>query len=125
VGAKWDVFDGGRRQAGAEIGRQQVIQAASRLRDRRDRIENAVRNAATALRAQRRLALDAARDALLEAQELRDATALYRRGLATSTDLTDAESRYTSAQESVVTTLLAYNEARLALLRAVEQLDSL
>lgn len=125
VGAEWDVFDGGRREAGTEIGRQQLIQAASRLRDRRDRIESEVRNAAIDLRAQRRLTLDAARDALLEAQELRDATALYRRGLATSTDLTDAESRYISAQESVVTTLLAYNDARLALLRAISLLDSL
>ena len=125
VGARWEVFDGGRREAGTEIGRQRVVQAASNLRDRRDRIESEVRNAAIALRAERRLTLDAARDALLEAQELRDATALYRRGLATSTDLTDAESRYISAQEGVVTTLLAYNEARLALLRAVSALDAL
>jgi outer membrane protein TolC len=125
VGAAWEVFDGGRREAGTEVGRQQVVEALSRLADRRDRIESEVRNAAVALRAQRRLTLDAARDALLEAEELRDATALYRRGLATSTDLTDAETRYISAQEGVVTSLLAYTEARLAVLRAVAQLDRL
>jgi outer membrane protein len=125
VGARWDVFDGGLREAGTEIGRQQVIQAGSRLHDRRERIESEVRNAAIALRAERQLTDDAARQALLEAQELRDATALYKRGLATSTDLTDAETRYINAQEAVVTSLLTYNEARLALLRAVSRLDAL
>lgn len=125
VGARWDVFDGGQRQAGSEVAHERVIQAVSQLKDRRDRIESEVRNASIALRAERRATLDAARVAGLEAQELRDATELYRRGLATSTDLTDAETRYISAQVGVVVSLLAYNEARLSLLRAVSRLDAL
>jgi outer membrane protein len=125
VGARWDVFDGGRREYGTEIGRQGVLEASARLRDRTDRIEGEVRNAAIALRAERALAVDADGTARLEEQELRDVTALYLRGLATSTDLTDAETRYIDAQTAVVNSLLTYNEARLALLRAVERLDTL
>jgi hypothetical protein len=81
VGARWDVFDGGSRSATIEIGHAEVFQTQSRLHELLERVENEVRNAATALREARQLATDAERQAELSGHQsigppLMDARAL-------------------------------------------------
>lgn len=115
---KIPVFDGFRRQARREESSSQLKQEQIRTRDLRQQVELQVRMALENLNSAKSQ-VDAARDGLTLAEnELAQARRRYDAGVATSIEVTDAQTRLQRARDNQVVALYDYNVARLDLATA-------
>jgi outer membrane protein len=118
VSLKVPVFDGGRRGAQREESFSQYKQEQIRTRDVGQQIELQVRVALESLRSAS-AEVDSARDGLsLAESELAQARRRYDAGVATSVEVTDAQTRLQRARDNQVVALYDYNVARLDLATA-------
>jgi outer membrane protein TolC len=112
------VFDGGRREARREESFSQFRQEQIRTRDLGQQVELQVRVALDALRSAA-AEVDASRTGLsLAENELAQARRRYEAGVATSVEVTDAQTRLQRARDNQVIALYNYNVARLDLATA-------
>lgn len=118
VTLKVPIFDGLRRQARREEGFSQLKQEQIRTRDLGQQIELQVRLAAENLRSAK-AEVDSAGDGLgLAENELAQARRRYEAGVATSLEVTDAQTRLQRARDNQIAALYDYNVARLDLATA-------
>jgi len=118
ITVKVPVFDGGRRDARRTESLSVYRQEQIRTRDLQDQIELEVRQALDALRAAVS-EVDAARDGLaLSESELAQARRRFQAGVATSTEVTDAQTRLQRARDNQIAALYDHNLARLDLATA-------
>ena len=112
------VFDGGNRAARREESFSQYRQEQIRTKDVGQQIELQVRTALESLRSAA-AEVDASRDGLsLAESELAQARRRYDAGVATSVEVTDAQTRLQRARDNQVIALYDYNVARLDLATA-------
>lgn len=115
---KVPVFDGGRRGAAREESFSQYKQEQIRTRDVGQKIELQVRVALESLRSAS-AEVDSSREGFSLAQnELAQARRRYDAGVATSVEVTDAQTRLQRARDNQVIALYDYNVARLDLATA-------
>ena len=115
---KVPVFDGGRREARRSESFSQYRQEQIRTRDLGQQIELQVRVALESLRSAV-AEVDAAREGLTLAEnELAQAQRRYQAGVATSVEVTDAQTRLQRARDNQVNALYDHNLARLDLATA-------
>jgi len=118
VSLKVPVFDGGRRGALREESFSQYKQEQIRTRDVGQQIELQVRVALESLRSAS-AEVDSGREGLsLAESELAQARRRYDAGVATSVEVTDAQTRLQRARDNQVIALYDYNVARLDLATA-------
>jgi outer membrane protein TolC len=118
VSLRVPVFDGGNRAARREESFSQYKQEQIRTRDLGQQIELQVRVAIEGLRGAA-AEVDAAREGLTLAEnELAQARRRYEAGVATSVEVTDAQTRLQRARDNQVMALYDYNVARLELATA-------
>jgi len=118
VSLKVPLFDGGRRGALREESFSQYKQEQIRTRDVGQQIELQVRVALESLRSAS-AEVDSAREGLsLAENELAQARRRYDAGVATSVEVTDAQTRLQRARDNQVIALYDYNVARLDLATA-------
>ncbi len=118
VSLKVPVFDGGRRGALREESFSQYKQEQTRTRDVGQQIELQVRVALESLRSAS-AEVDSSREGLsLAESELAQARRRYDAGVATSVEVTDAQTRLQRARDNQVIALYDYNVARLDLATA-------
>jgi outer membrane protein len=118
VSLKVPVFDGGRRGAAREESFSLYKQEQIRTRDVGQQIELQVRVALESLRSAS-AEVDSSRDGLsLAESELAQARRRYDAGVATSVEVTDAQTRLQRARDNQVIALYDYNVARLDLATA-------
>ena len=118
VSLRVPVFDGGNRAARREESFSQYRQEQIRTRDLGQQIELQVRLAIEGLRAAAD-EVEAAREGLTLAEnELAQARRRYEAGVATSVEVTDAQTRLQRARDNQVMALYDYNVARLELATA-------
>ena len=118
VSLKVPVFDGGRRGAAREESFSQYKQEQIRTRDVGQQIELQVRVALESLRSAS-AEVDSSREGLsLAESELAQARRRYDAGVATSVEVTDAQTRLQRARDNQVIALYDYNVARLDLATA-------
>ena len=115
---KVPVFDGGRRESRREESFSQYRQEQIRTRDLGQEIELQVRVALEALRSAS-AEVDAAREGqTLAENELAQARRRYEAGVATSLEITDAQTRLQRARDNQVAAVYNHNVARLDLATA-------
>ncbi len=115
VALKIPLFDGFRRQARREESFSQIKQEQIRLRDLQQQVELQVRMALENFNSAKG-EVDASRDGLqLAENELAQARRRYEAGVATSLEVTDAQTRLQRARDNQVVALYDYNVARLDL----------
>jgi outer membrane protein len=115
VSLKVPVFDGGRRDARREESLSQYRQEKVRTRDLQDQIDLEVRLALNSLRAAIS-EIETAREGLTLAEsEVTQAQRRYQGGVASSIEVTDAQTRLDRARENQIAALYNYNLARLDL----------
>ena len=113
VSVRVPLFDGGRRDARRAEAASRMRTEAIRSRDLKEQIELEVRLSTDALRsADGQVA--AAREGLsLAERELEQARRRYEAGVATSIELTDAQTRLQRARDNQIQALFAHNLARI------------
>jgi outer membrane protein TolC len=109
------VFDGGRRDARRAESQSQYRQEQTRTRDLREGIELEIRLAIDALRSADEQVQVAREGLKLAEEELASARRRYSAGVATSVEITDAQTRLERARDNNVSALFAYNLARVDL----------
>jgi len=118
VSVRIPVFDGGRRDARRQESFSQYKQEEIRTRDLGQQVELQVRQALENLRSAA-AEVDASRDGqTLAESELAQARRRYEAGVATSLEVTDAQTRLQRALDNQVVALYDYNVARLDLATA-------
>jgi outer membrane protein TolC len=118
VSLRVPVFDGGNRAARREESFSQYRQEQIRTKDVGQQIELQVRTALESLRSAA-AEVDASREGLsLAENELAQARRRYDSGVATSVEVTDAQTRLQRARDNQVIALYDYNVARLDLATA-------
>ena len=118
VSLRVPVFDGGNRAARREESFSQYKQEQIRTKDVGQQIELQVRTALESLRSAA-AEVDASREGLsLAENELAQARRRYDEGVATSVEVTDAQTRLQRARDNQVIALYDYNVARLDLATA-------
>jgi len=115
---KVPVFDGGRRDARREESFSQFRQEQIRTRDVGQQIELQVRVALESLRSAGAEVDAAGEGQTLAENELAQARRRYEAGVATSLEVTDAQTRVQRARDNQVVALYNYNVARLDLATA-------
>ena len=119
------VFDGGRRDARRSESLAQLEMERIRTADLRRQIELEIRLALDDLESAAEQ-LKVAREGLAQVQaELEQAERRYKAGVATSLEVTDAQTRLARARENQIAALLLYNRARLDLLQATGRIREL
>jgi outer membrane protein len=118
VSVRIPVFDGGRRYARRQESFSQYKQEEIRTRDLSQQVELQVRQALENLRSAA-AEVDASQDGqTLAESELAQARRRYEAGVATSLEVTDAQTRLQRARDNQVLALYDYNLARLDLATA-------
>lgn len=116
---RWEVWDGGRRQAETEQASARLHAAEARLEHLKDRISTQVARQHLEARSARE-AVEVARQAVSEAEEtFRVARNQFKAGAALSADVLDAEAAFRAAQAREAEAVARYAIARAALLNAI------
>ncbi|MGQ9632771.1 MAG: TolC family protein [Bryobacteraceae bacterium] len=119
------VFDGGRRDARRAESHAQLEMERIRTADLRRQIELEIRLALDELESAAEQ-VKVAREGLAQVQaELEQAERRYKAGVATSLEVTDAQTRLARARENQIAALFLYNRARLDLLQATGKIREL
>lgn len=98
VGLRWELFDGGRRRGQIAQFESQRQQLAWRLEDLRSRVRLEIDQALSDLRTARARAAAAETSSAAASEAVRVARESYTQGVATQTDLLDAQSRAIAAE---------------------------
>jgi len=109
------IFDGGRMDAERAEARAQLEQERIRTQDLRDQIELEIRVALDAMGSAQEQVQAAQEGLRLAEQELAQAERRYKAGVATSIEVTDAQTRLERARENQIGALFAFNIARVDL----------
>jgi outer membrane protein TolC len=112
------VFDGGRRDARRAESSSQHRQEQVRTRDLREEIELEIRLALDTIASAAEQVEVAAQGLKLADEELSSAQRRYAAGVATSIEVTDAQTRLERARDNHVTALFSHNLARIDLAQA-------
>jgi len=112
------VFDGGRRDARRAESASQYRQEQARTRDLKEQIELEVRTALDSLRSAAEQVNVSQEGLQLSEEELASARRRYSAGVATSVEITDAQTRLERARDNQVAALFAFNVARVDLAQA-------
>jgi outer membrane protein TolC len=113
------VFDGGRRDGRRAESRAQLEMERIRTQDLRRQIELEIRLALDDLDSAAEQ-VKVAREGLAQVQaELEQAQRRYKAGVATSLEVTDAQTRLARARENHIAALFLYNRARVDLMQAL------
>ena len=112
------IFDGGRRDARRAETASQLRQEQVRTRDLREAIELEIRLALDTLSSAAEQVEVAAEGLKLAHEELASAQRRYGGGVATSIEITDAQTRLERARDNHTTALFAHNIARIDLAHA-------
>ena len=115
---KVPIFDGGRREARIGESTSQYRQEQLRTRDLGQQIELQVRTALESLHSAAAEVQSATEGQTLSESELAQARRRYVAGVATSVEVTDAQTRLERARDNLVKALYDYNVARLDLATA-------
>jgi len=118
VSLRVPVFDGGRREARIGEGVSQYRQEQLRTRDLGQQIDLQVRTALENLRSAAAEVQAATEGRNLSESELAQARRRYEAGVATSVEVTDAQTRLQRARDNLVIALYDHNVARLDLATA-------
>ena len=124
VSVRVPIFDGGRREAQRAESGAKLREEELRTRDMRQQIELEIRLALDALessRSQVAVAAEALRQADLE---LEQATRRYRAGVASSLEITRAQSSFEQARANDIDSLFRYNLARVDYALAVGRVQT-
>jgi len=119
VALRLPLFDGGRREARRAESLAQWQQEHIRTADLRQQIELEVRLALDSLRLAEEQVKVAEEGVTLAQRELEHARRRYLAGVATSLEVTDAQTRLSRARDNYLDALYAYNLARIALAQAM------
>ena len=122
LGAKWTLFDGGRREADRAEAEHKVAEAGAAAAQARSRARDDVRRAQLDLDSARAAYRKAEEQARLAAEALQHAQAAYAQGAATYLEVSDATTASENAQLARVTEELSAQLAALRLARAAGQL---
>lgn len=112
------VFDGGRRDARRGESRSQLEQERIRTRDLREEIELEIRLALDTLHSSEEQVRVAQGGRVQAEDELDRARRRYAAGMASSLEITDAQTRLARARDNYIAALFLYNQARLDLWQA-------
>jgi outer membrane protein TolC len=118
VSLKVPIFDGGRREARIGENASQVRQEQLRTHDLIQQIDLQVRTALESLRSAAAEVQSATEGQTLSESELAQARRRYEAGVATSVEVTDAQTRLQRARDNLVKALYDHNLARLDLATA-------
>jgi outer membrane protein TolC len=118
VSLRVPIFDGGRRDARRVEAQSQHRQEQARTRDLRQQVEMEVRLAWDALESAAQQVKVAAEGQKLADSELTQAQRRYKAGVATSIEVTDAQTRLERARDNYNTALFAHGIARIDLAAA-------
>lgn len=118
VQVRLPIFDGGRRDARRGENASQHRQEQVRTRDLREAIELEIRLALDTIASAAEQVEVAAEGLKLADEELASAQRRYAAGVATSIEVTDAQTRLERARDNHVTALFAHNLARIDLAHA-------
>jgi len=118
VALKVPIFDGGRREARIGESASQYRQEQLRTRDLVQQIDLQVRTALDSLRSAAAEVQSATEGQGLSESELAQARRRYEAGVATSVEVTDAQTRLQRARDNLVKALYDHNVARLDLATA-------
>jgi outer membrane protein TolC len=122
VGAKWTLYDGGRREAERDEAEHRAAEAGAALDQARRRAQDEVRRATLDLDSARAARRKAEEQSRLAAEALQQAQAAYAQGAATYLEVADATTATQNAELAVVTEDLAARLAALRLQRAAGEL---
>ena len=122
LGAKWTLFDGGRREADRAEAEHKVAEAGAVAAQARSRARDEVRRAQLDLNSARAALRKAEEQARLAAEALQHAQAAYAQGAATYLEVSDATTASQNAELARVTEELNAQLAALRLARAAGQL---
>jgi outer membrane protein TolC len=125
VAAKIPIFDGGRRDARRAQAASEYRAERIRTQDLRDQIALEVRLALDALRSAEEQVKVAAEGLALAENELNQARRRYDAGVATSLEVTDAQTRLARARDNQTAALFLHAEARVDLGKATGTLRSM
>lgn len=124
VSVRVPIFDGGRRDARRAESASQYRQEKARTEDLKEQVELDVRLALDALRSSE-LQVKVAQEGLeLAGNELAQARRRYDAGVASSLEVTDAQTRLERARDNQTTALFQYNVARVDLAQAMGNVRS-
>jgi outer membrane protein TolC len=125
VSVRLPLFDGGRRDARRAESLSQLKQEQIHTRDLRDQIELDIRTALDSLRSAE-AQVTAAREGLaLAERELEQARRRYEAGVASSIEVTDAQTRLQRARDNQILALFNHNLARIDLNSAMGTIQQL
>ncbi len=125
VSVRLPLFDGGRRDARRAESQSELNQERIRTRDLRDDIELHVRTSFEALESAE-AQVTAAREGLaLAERELEQAKRRYEAGVASSIEVTDAQTRLQRARDNQIAALFNHNLARIDLNSAMGTIQQL
>ena len=113
VSVRVPLFDGGRRDARRAEAASQMRTEAIRSRDLKEQVELEVRLSTDALRSADAQVLASKEGLTLAERELEQARRRYEAGVATSIELTDAQTRLQRARDNQIQALFAHNLARI------------
>ena len=121
---KIPVWDSGRRASHREESLSQLKQEQIRLKDLRDQISLDVRLAADALRSADAQISFAKEGLALAEQELAQARRRFENGVATSVEVTDAQTRLQRARDNQISAMFAHNLARIDWFAAMGKIEN-
>jgi outer membrane protein TolC len=119
------IFDGGRKEARRAESASLVRQEQARTRDLRENIELEIRVALDALASATEQVTVASEGLKLAGDELSSARRRYEAGVATSIEITDAQTRLERARDNHVNALFAQNLAQVDLAQAQGTIEDL
>lgn len=123
LGAKWTLFDGGRREAERAEAEHKVLEADAAAYQARSKARDEVRRAQLDLGSARAAHRKAEEQSRLAAEALQHAQAAYAQGAATYLEVADATAASQNAELARVTEELSANLAGLRLAKAAGQLE--
>lgn len=121
---KIPVWDSGRRASQREDSRSQWKQEQIRLKDLREQVSLDVRLAADALRSAETEIAVAKEGLALSEQELAQARRRFENGVASSIEVTDAQTRLQRARDNQISALFAHNLARIDWFAALGKIET-
>ncbi|MDB9313472.1 TolC family protein, partial [Spirulina sp. CS-785/01] len=121
---QWTFFDGGAAKASSEQEELDIEIAETNFEQRRNEIRLEVEEAYANLRARDENIQTATVAVQLAEESLRLARLRFQAGVGTQTDVIDAQTEVTRAQNNLLTAIIGYNRALASLQRAVSNLPN-
>jgi outer membrane protein len=124
LSVKIPIWDSGRRAGRREENASALKQEQLRLKDLREQVDLEVRQAANGLRSAENQIAVAKEGLALSEQELAQARRRYENGVASSIEVTDAQTRLQRARDNQIAAVYAHNLARIDWFAAMGKIES-